>query len=89
MNVRVENMLSPRTGKPIANQFLITTDNATYFQSYNTVIAVKSGHNIILDRDSWDYSVTTGKYRNQFLGETKKITQAKIDSGVYQLANLN
>ena len=42
-----------------------------------------------LDRDKWDYSKTTGKYRNQFLGETKKETQAKIDSGEYILTDLN
>lgn len=29
------------------------------------------------------------KYRNQFLGETTKETQAKIDSGEYKLVNLN
>lgn len=46
-------------------------------------------HDIVLDRDTWDYSTTTGKYRNQFLGESKKETQAKIDSGVYKLDNLN
>jgi hypothetical protein len=33
--------------------------------------------------------MTTGKYRNQFLGETKKDTEAKIKSGEYILADLN
>ena len=32
---------------------------------------------------NWDYSVTTGKYRNQFLNETKKETLAKLKSGEY------
>lgn len=67
------------------------------FQSYDSVIALKAFHcnntgncyQIFLDEKTWDYSVTTGKYRNQFLGETKKETQAKIDSGEYKLANLN
>ncbi len=44
---------------------------------------------IFIDRNKWDYSVTTGRYRNQFLGETKKETQAKIDSGEYILTDLN
>ena len=43
----------------------------------------------VLDQNSWDYSVTTGKYRNQFLNETKKETEAKIKSGEYRLVNLN
>jgi hypothetical protein len=42
-----------------------------------------------LDRSKWDYSQTTGKYRNQFLGETKKETEAKIASGEYELIDLN
>ena len=41
------------------------------------------------DENYWDYSSTTGRYRNKFLGETKKETQAKIDSGEYILTNLN
>lgn len=47
------------------------------------------GGQILLDKNCWDYSVTTGKYRNQFLDETKKETQAKIDSGEYILTDLN
>ena len=42
-----------------------------------------------LDEYYWDYSRTTGKYRNQFLGETKKETEKKIASGEYKLVNLN
>ena len=44
---------------------------------------------IFLDKNFWDYSVTTGKYRNIFLNETKKETQKKIDNGTYILTNLN
>ena len=42
-----------------------------------------------IDKHYWDYSTTTGRYRNIFLGETKKETQKKIDSGEYVLTNLN
>jgi len=41
----VKNMLSSRSGKPIANQFVITVDNMEIFQSYKTVIAVRSANN--------------------------------------------
>ena len=44
---------------------------------------------VYLDSTYWDYSVTTGKYRNQFLGETKKETERKIASGEYILTDLN
>jgi hypothetical protein len=72
------------------------------FQSYNSVIAVRTVWpkealtlptmkeiEITLDANKWDYSTTTGKYRNQFLGESKAKTEKKIKSGVYTLANLN
>jgi len=61
-----------------------------YFQSYDSMIAFKplSGK-IQIDSEKWDYSTTTGKYRNQFLGETKKETEKKIADGTYILTNLN
>ena len=86
--VKVRNMKSSN-GNSVANQFEIETDDATYFQSYNSVIVKRMIGVVYLDEYYWDYSVTTGRYRNMFLGETKKETQAKIDSGEYILTNLN
>ena len=62
---------------------------AEYFQSYNSVIVRNDKGRITLDEHYWDYSVTTSKYRNQFLGENKLDTQRKIDDGTYTLADLN
>jgi len=87
--MKVTNITNAR-GNKVANQFIITDDAGwETFQSYNSIIAKRSEGGIILDEYYWDYSVTTGKYRNQFLGETKAATQAKIDSGEYILADLN
>jgi hypothetical protein len=87
---KVENMESPRSGSPVANQFIITFGSVEVFQSYSTIIATRDPHNgVVLDKDAWNYSVTTGKYRNIFLNENKKETQAKIDNGTYKLADLN
>lgn len=44
---------------------------------------------ITLDEHYWDYSATTGKYRNQFLNEGIAETRKKIESGEYVLADLN
>jgi len=99
--MKVENMISSR-GNAIANQFIITDHgrgvlgNFTVrrtFQSYDSVIATvtkwETETRTELDKNTWDYSVTTGKYRNQFLGETKKETEKKIESGEYILTDLN
>ncbi len=88
--IKVSNMDSPRSGKAVANQFVITTPQGDYFQSYNTLIVFQEFNGkTYLDKSSWDYSVTTGKYRNNFLGETKKDTERKIKSGEYILTDLN
>lgn len=86
--MKVQNMASSR-GNKIANQFIITDGNKEVFQSYSSVIVKRMEGKVYLDEYYWDYSKTTGKYRNQFLGETKKETQEKIDRGEYILANLN
>lgn len=90
--MKVSNMQSNK-GNDVPNQFIINDSEFTLFQSYDSVIVkttFEDGKRVVyLDEYYWDYSVTTGKYRNQFLGETKKETQAKIDSGVYKLVDLN
>lgn len=86
---RVKNVMG-RTGNPVKNQFIITTKEGTYFQSYDSIIAFRDNSgSITLDEFYWDYSVTTGKYRNIFLKESKGDTQEKINNGTYKLANLN
>ena len=57
------------------------------------VVKARAKHDIYptiyLDYTTWDYSNTTGRYRNQFLNETKKETQDRIDGGEYALVDLN
>lgn len=89
---KVQNMTSPRSGNPVANQYIINDGEFEYFQSYETIIAkkpIKTPWLISLDKDYWDYSVTTTKYRNQFLRENTAATRAKIKSGEYFLTDLN
>ena len=87
--IKVENMLGS-SDREVANQFRIFSDDGVYFQSYASVIAFKPHKGKIqLDEDKWDYSKTTGKYRNIFLRETKKETERKIAEGIYELVDLN
>tara|TARA_R110002167_G_scaffold54751_2_gene155967 strand:- start:188 stop:475 length:288 start_codon:yes stop_codon:yes gene_type:complete len=87
---KVENITSNR-GNKVANQFIFTDEIGNrYFQSYNSVIAkINPLDQIYLDQKYWNYSNTTGKYRNIFLNETIKDTKAKIKSGEYVLTDLN
>lgn len=92
--IKVSNMESPRTGTPVANQFVIDTPEMQIFQSYSTVIAIKTfGYGktagLVLDEDAWEYSVTTAKYRNIFTGLTTKETRDRVKSGEIRLAKLN
>ena len=97
--MKVENMISVK-GNKVANQFIITDKQydekeggwitTETFQSYDSTIAVIfSSGVVLLDENTWDYSVTTGKYRNEFLGEDIAETRAKIKSGEYLLTDLN
>lgn len=63
----------------VKNQFILWDDYGNeYFQSYDSIIVKKDKYgNITLDAKYWDYSKTTGKYRNKFLGENKADTEKK------------
>ena len=95
--IKVKQLRSATSGRDIPNQFIITeyeTGNKKWvrqiFQSYDAIIAWKYDNGFtVLDKKYWDYSRTTGKYRNQFLGEDIKTTRKKIKSGEYRLADLN
>ena len=98
--MKVQNFTNSN-GNKAPNQFAITDDKGNeFFQSYNSVIVKKPGgwptyptnnpnNNIELDEHYWNYSKTTSKYRNIFLGETTKETKQKIKDGDYILTNLN
>ncbi len=78
--MRVSNMTSS-IGNTVPNQFLIEglaagtffngeerLQSGRAFQSYDTMIAfIDRTGQIYLDENAWDYSRTTGKYRNQFI----------------------
>ena len=90
--MKVSNMTS-KSGNKVANQFILFTPEATFFKSYNSIIiktTFEDGERVIyLDEYYWDYSKTTSKYRNQFLGEKTEETKHKIKIGKYKLVNLN
>lgn len=70
----VANIESPRSGRPVANQFKVVFDTAIgrvlLFQSYDTPIAMTVSHRVhgVLYYIATDrrYSMTTSKYQNMF-----------------------
>lgn len=67
--MKVKNMRS-NNGNKVANQFVITDEehNTITFQSYDSEIVRIDYHNeTITIFPDYDYSVTTGKYRNKFM----------------------
>ena len=60
-------------------------------QSYETIIVLKDKKNdeIYLDKNAWDYSNTTSRYRKLYLNEDTKTTKEKIKKGIYILEDLN
>jgi len=88
--VKVCGFTSPRGNNPVPNQYDITiSGEARYFQSYSTMIAKIDNEGKVTLDPQWNYSVTTSKYRNEFLGEDTKTTKKKIASGEYIITNLN
>ena len=100
--MKVSNIIGSH-GNPVKNQFIIketvnemSGNSIDYFQSYNSIIVKRDcfradvkGRKAWLDEKYWNYSKTTAKYRNIFLGETTKQIKEKIANGVYELVNLN
>lgn len=98
--MKIRNMQSPN-GNDVPNQFIIEeTGNGANgnfikretFQSYSTIIATvtvwPAPYEIEVKLSShWDYSKTTGKYRNIFLREKKAETERKIAIGQYKVVD--
>ena len=99
--INVYNMRSERTGKEVPNQFKVICGAGKFedgtpheagclFQSYDSSIAFRDiWGKTFLDAEKWDYSRTTGRYRNQFLEEGIAETRKKIASGEYTLVDMN
>lgn len=94
--IKVKNITNAN-GNKVANQFeIVDTDNSTFFQSYNSIIAQVRAEDsaVYLDEYYWDYSRTTMKHLYNFLSQwgydlNKKKVLELIEDGVFTLTNLN
>ena len=84
------DMINCRISTPFTNCVIVHLSNGwNILKSYNTTIAMRKGQEVIIDLRYYNYSASTGKHRNYFLGETLKDTDKKIENGEYQTADLN
>ena len=84
------DMINCRISTPFTNCVIVHLSNGwNILKSYNTTIAMRKGQEVIIDLRYYNYSASTGKHRNYFLGETLKDTDKKIKNGEYQTADLN
>ena len=71
--MKVNNIISSRTGRAVPNQFIIEDGIGetwkAVFQSYDTIIAKIENGELILDINAENYSRTTSKYLYQFIAE--------------------
>jgi hypothetical protein len=88
--------MTSRGGNELANQQIMSDPAGETFVSYGTKIAYRSHkryedgeRRIVLDKDYWDYSRTTSKYRNEFLGFGIDECRRRISNGKIELADLN
>ena len=65
-NFNVSNLIN-NNGNAVANQFIIRTPKAVYFQSYRSVVAKIDKNNNVILSENWDYSHTTLKHLYNFL----------------------
>lgn len=87
--MKVYNMTSNNTGREVSNQFIIEDGGKIYFQSYQTIIAVKENGKITIDNNAENYSRTTSKYLYQFLNTNRKNLLQDVKAGRIIRANLN
>lgn len=86
--MKIQNIVN-NNGNAVPNQFIINDGDRDIFQSYKTIIAIRSDNAIILDNDALNYSRTTSKYLYQFLGKDRKTILKLIENGTITLRNLN
>ena len=76
--VKVKNLTNPKTGRAVANQFVIydSESGEHIFQSYDSLICrVSHIKNTITFYPDWSYSKTTIRHLNRFICEYTMIQE--------------
>lgn len=82
--VSVENLPSRNGQNSTPNQFDITFENGSVFQSYSSLIAVKIGGELYLSRKH-DFSNTTNRFCTAWSGRSLSERRAGLENGTITL----
>ena len=84
MVTSIQNMKT-NSGGYASNQFIVYSTEGVYFISYQSVIAFKPINSITkYIGNDYDYSRTTMRYLQKFLGHDIKETRKRLEAGVYK-----
>lgn len=81
--VRVSQMKSNRTGRPIADQLILKHENGEVFQSYKSIIGARIDGQGYFFTSKHDYSNTTSKYCTEWSGYDTKSRRDGLMSGKF------
>ena len=64
--LKISNLINDVSNNAV-NQFLVEYKGKVWFQSYDSIIAVKKADGSVIIADMWDYSKTTAKHLYMWL----------------------
>ena len=73
------------------NQIVVSfTDGSEVFNSYGkNIVEYSKGGRIYFDKNYWDFSTTTSKWRNKYMGVDSKWVKDAIKNGIVKFKDLN
>jgi hypothetical protein len=82
--IKVSPIYSTRSGESVRNQYEIKFEHGTIFQSYDSLIGIRTGGKLYLT-DYHDCSTTTSKYCCEWCGYNGKERREGLKSGKFFL----
>lgn len=80
--IKVEPIILPRSGEAVRNQYKVRFENGNLYQSYDTLIGIRTGGKLYLTR-SHEYSTTTSKYCREWCGYSGEERRKGLESGKF------
>lgn len=73
----------------IDNKNMYVSSCGCFVKSYDKIIIVKRNGKIYLNADYYDYSISTARHRNYYLGVNSKEFEKNVKNGCYEFISDN